>query len=103
NGIARIASRINALATSAATSLRAAGLSVLNDIFFDTVAVTAVNASELVDKAKAAGINIRLVNADTISFSVDETTTVEILSTLLSALGANFVFTEGGTSLAAEH
>ncbi|MEY4634089.1 MAG: hypothetical protein RLZ18_1461 [Actinomycetota bacterium] len=103
NGIARIATRINTLATSAAMSLRAAGLSVLNEVFFDTVAVTADNASELVDQAKAEGINIRLVNPTTASFSVDETTTVETLSTLLSALGANFVFTEGGTSLAAEH
>jgi glycine dehydrogenase len=103
NGIARIASRINALATSAATSLRTAGFSVANETYFDTVAVTAPNASQLVDKAKAAGINIRLFNTDTISFSVDETTTVEILSTLMSALGANFVFTEAGTSLTADH
>ena len=103
HGIARIASRVNALATSAATSLRTAGFSVANETYFDTVAVTAPNASQLVDKAKAAGINIRLVNTDTISFSVDETTTVEILSTLLSALGANFVFTEAGTSLSADH
>ena len=101
-GMQRIASRINSLATAAAASLRSAGLTVLNDTFFDTVAIATDNASDLVGKAKAAGINIRLVSPTVASFSVDETTTVDILSTLLGALGAELVTVEGVSCIGSE-
>ena len=103
DGITRIASRINGLATAAANSLRKAGFTVLNDTFFDTVAISTDKAAHLVNKAKDVGINIRLVNSNTVSFSVDETTTAEILSVLLSALGAQFSMVEPQSCIGTEH
>ena len=86
-GIAAIADRTHTLATSFADCARKAGLQLVNDHFFDTVALKAPkSARKLVSAARKAGINLRLVDSDTVSISFDETTRVADVERLLSVL-----------------
>jgi glycine dehydrogenase len=76
-----------------ATGLRAAGVEVVHDAFFDTVlARVPGRAGQIRDGAKARGINIWLVDADHISVACDEATTAGHVEAVLAAFGA----TRGG-------
>lgn len=99
SGMQRIASRINSLATSAAEALRAAGFAVAHDTFFDTVAIHTNVADALVLQARNAGYNIRRISSNVVSFSVDETTTVETLTALLRSLGAELLVVDGASCI----
>ena len=89
DGLVRIASRVNRLARAAADSLRAAKIAVAHYSFFDTVRITVTDAPAVVAKVRDAGINIALIDATSVSFSVDETTTIGTLDILMRALGAS--------------
>ena len=96
DGIKRIASRVNHLASRARDGLRAAGHNIVSDDVFDTVAVTVGDADSLVVSARAAGFNIRRVDATTLSMSIDETTDEQVLSDLLAVFGASLPSTADG-------
>jgi glycine dehydrogenase len=76
DGLTGIAQRVHLLAAATAHALRSAGHLVINDVFFDTVAVKVVDASATSAHLRAHGFNVRIVNDTTVSFSFDETTTL---------------------------
>jgi glycine dehydrogenase len=87
-GLLEIALRVNSLANRLHQGARNAGLETVNEQIFDTVAISAPGkAAQLFAAAAQAGVNIRQVNDDVISFTVDETTTEEQSHTLATALG----------------
>jgi glycine dehydrogenase len=87
-GIRRIAQRVNRLTDLLATSLSAAGMRLLNDGWFDTLTVVVEGKAEVVaQRALEQGINVRIVDADHIGVSLDETTPREHVSKVLSAFG----------------
>ncbi len=87
-GLARIASRVHAHATALADGLRAGGIEVETEHFFDTVTVRAPGrATEVVVEAAARGVNLWQVDADRVSVSTDETTDLEDLSAVWAAFG----------------
>jgi glycine dehydrogenase len=87
-GLLEIARRVNSLANRLNQGARNAGLETVNEQIFDTVAISAPgNAAQLFAAAAQAGVNIRHVSDDVISFTVDETTTEEQAVTLATALG----------------
>ncbi|HCL68945.1 MAG TPA: glycine dehydrogenase (aminomethyl-transferring), partial [Gammaproteobacteria bacterium] len=87
-GLTRIASHANGLACRFAAAMRAEGRTVRHDNFFDTVAIEAADDRDaLVAAALEAGINLRPLDG-AIAASFDETTTDEVLESLLAALGA---------------
>jgi glycine dehydrogenase len=94
-GLIRIARRVHAHAHTIAASFTAAGLSVRHSDFFDTVACDSADASAIVQRARDAGFNIRLVSDTVFSLSVDETTTDLGVSELLQAMGVTLVATSG--------
>jgi glycine dehydrogenase len=94
-GLTRIARRVHAHAHTIAASFTAAGLSVRHSDFFDTVACDSADASAIVQRARDAGFNIRLVSDTVFSLSVDETTTDLGVSELLQAMGVTLVATSG--------
>ena len=98
DGLQRIAQRINTLASRAASALRATGINVVSENFFDTVSFETPDADATVKVVRAAGFNIRRISDTQVSFSVDETTTESSLASLLIALGASLP-TEGSDSL----
>ena len=88
DGLQRIARRISQLASRASSAMKTAGFSILSSGFFDTISFTCSDAEALALTVRASGFNIRVINTTTASFSIDETTTEESLSSLLSSMGA---------------
>ena len=83
-GIKAIAERVHGLTALLARELRAAGVEVVHDAFFDTLRVR----GDWVSKALAKGINLRAYEGDT-CIALDETVTEQDLSDLLSVFGAS--------------
>jgi glycine dehydrogenase len=88
DGLRSIAQRVTNTTTRLATALTAAGYELANDSWFDTLTLrTPGQAAELIDRARAAGINLRRVDADTVALSFDETTDAGLLRRLISVFG----------------
>ncbi|HVF20255.1 MAG TPA: aminomethyl-transferring glycine dehydrogenase [Mycobacteriales bacterium] len=87
-GLADIARRTHRFAALLAAALRAVGVGIRHDVFFDTVTADVPGRAEAVVAAAAArGVNLRLVDADTVGISCDETTTRTHLESVLAAFG----------------
>ncbi|MDO4916547.1 MAG: aminomethyl-transferring glycine dehydrogenase [Rothia sp. (in: high G+C Gram-positive bacteria)] len=87
-GLKKIAERLHKNASRVASALVEAGLTLVHDDFFDTVAFEAQGkADELVATAAKAGVNIRKINDDRISISVGESHDDAILAQLVEAFG----------------
>ena len=83
SGLRRIAQRVHALTSVLAGALSAGGTPPRNDSWFDTLTVpVAGRAVEVIASARAKGINLRLVDADTVALTLDETSTVDLVFTL---------------------
>src|SRR5680860_271978 len=87
-GLARIARRVHSHATALAEGLRAGGIEVETDQFFDTITVRVQGrAAEVISEAAARGVNLWQVDADHVSVSTDETTQLDDLSAVWAAFG----------------
>ena len=92
DGLLAIAERVHGLTGRLVASLGAAGVSVVNDTFFDTVTIEVPGAAgRYADAAEAAGINLRRVDEDRLGVSLDELTDIETLTRLLAVFGADLV------------
>ena len=87
-GLRAIASRVHDLAARAAASLAGAGLTVLTDRFFDTFRVSVPGrAADVVAAARAEGLHLLLVDADTVGLSFSEVSSAATLRKLHAAFG----------------
>ena len=87
-GLAAIAARVHRSAVALAGWLRAGGLEVVHEAFFDTVTVAVPGrAAEVVAAAADRRVNLRQVDADTVAVACDETTTPEVLRLVAEAFG----------------
>ena len=83
-GLSRIARRVHRLTALLREGLQRLGFTVQPAAFFDTVTVrTAIDTQALVERARAAGINLRCVDGTTVGVSLDETTTSRDVAALL--------------------
>lgn len=88
-GLRAIANRLHDNAARVAAAGVEAGLKLVHQNFFDTVAFdTEGRADQLVEVALKAGINIRKINDDRISISVGESHGDDVLAALVEALGS---------------
>ncbi|MDI9350223.1 MAG: aminomethyl-transferring glycine dehydrogenase [Candidatus Symbiobacter sp.] len=90
DGLRRLASRVHYLARVAAAGLQQGGIAVGTSAFFDTVWVENLGggkAQAIMTQAVALGINLRQIDAAKISFSLDETTTPDIIGKIWQAFG----------------
>ncbi len=80
-GIKRIATKVHRLAVVLAAGLKRLGYSINDEPFFDTVriGVGESSASVVVDVARKAGFNLRLLDGGAVGIALDETTTLEEL------------------------
>src|SRR3546814_548064 len=86
-GLAQIANRIHHLTAILAKGLGALGLAVEQDSFFDTLTLhTGAQTAALHDKARAQRINLRVVDAERLGLSLDETTCQADVETLWNLL-----------------
>jgi glycine dehydrogenase len=84
DGLRHIARRVKLLTELLAAGLRAAGAKINAEPVFDTLTVANVAAARVHAAAEAKRFNLRRVNETTVAVSLDETTTVEEVRTLLS-------------------
>ncbi|MEK8085042.1 aminomethyl-transferring glycine dehydrogenase [Aquabacterium sp. A3] len=75
DGLQRIARRVASYASILAEGLKALGRTLVHDTWFDTVQVLAEDRAAILAAAEKMGINLRDASADSISISLDETTT----------------------------
>jgi glycine dehydrogenase len=89
DGLAAIARRTHRYAAVLAAGLRAGGVGIDHQDFFDTLtAHVPGRAAAVVAAAREAGINLRLTDEDRVGVACDETTTREQLAAVLAAFGA---------------
>ena len=68
-GLRRIATRVHRLTAAAAEGFRDLGLGPVNQTFFDTLTISVPSGADaLIATARSAGLELRRVDADTISF-----------------------------------
>lgn len=86
-GLKRIAQRVHRLTSVLAAGLAAKGLKPVNQHFFDTLTLD-VGAQQqiIVERARAARVNLRIVGEDRLGVSLDETTSAETLASLFDIL-----------------
>ncbi|MBQ1039153.1 aminomethyl-transferring glycine dehydrogenase [Micromonospora sp. C81] len=88
DGLRDIAGRTHQMAARLAAGLRAGGVDVADVAFFDTVTVSVPGrAAQVVAAAAERGVNLRLVDADRVGVSCDETTTLAHLAQVWAAFG----------------
>ncbi|MEH6491414.1 aminomethyl-transferring glycine dehydrogenase [Halopseudomonas sp.] len=89
-GLKVIADRVNRLTAILAAGLQAAGIGLRNQSFFDTLTLSVPGkAGEIVERARAARINLRMIDADAVGVSLDETSTRATVETLLQVLAGD--------------
>ncbi|WP_431040987.1 aminomethyl-transferring glycine dehydrogenase [Streptomyces sp. P1-3] len=88
DGLAAIARRTHRYAAVLAGGLRAGGVELVHDAYFDTLTARVPGrAAQVVDAAREAGVNLRLTDADHVGIACDETTTRAQLAAVWAAFG----------------
>lgn len=86
-GLRAIAERIHERAAQLALGLRGAGLEVEHEDFFDTLSIRLPGrAAQVLERAAAGGYNLRLLDADHLGVSTNETTTRADVEQVLALL-----------------
>ena len=92
-GLKLIAQRINNQAQTLAAALKLSGFEMINDTYFDTLTIKVANAEMIHQKAQKHRINLRHVDGEHVSISIDETTTSESLKKLAQIFDATLTKT----------
>ena len=92
-GLKLIAQRINNQAQTLAAALKLSGFEIINDTYFDTLTIKVANAEMIHQKAQKHRINLRHVDGEHVSISIDETTTSESLKKLAQIFDATLTKT----------
>lgn len=87
-GLKEIANEIHNMASKAASGLKAAGVHVADQQFFDTIHLSGVNVADIKTKAEAAELNFFYINDNEVTISFGEAHTDEDLSKVLEVFGA---------------
>ena len=86
DGLRSIANNVHTMANKLAANLRSNNFDIRNSTWFDTITVKAPGEAEAIcNRAEQSGINLRLVDNDTVSISVDETTTIVEINKVLNS------------------
>jgi glycine dehydrogenase len=88
-GLTRIAERVHRLTSVAAATLRAAGVVLRHDTWFDTITATGVDAPAVLAAARAAGLDLRPLDDSSVGLTFDETSTLEVVEAAMKAFGAS--------------
>ena len=86
-GLKRIATRVRGLTRLLAAGLRQLGATINSGPVFDTLTVGNVAAARVHAAAHAQRVNVRAIDAYTVGISLDETTTLADVHTLLGLFG----------------
>ena len=102
-GLKEIATQVHERATALAAILRAGGVTVTHDNFFDTLHVSVPGkAATIAAAAQAGGFLLNQVDADSLTISVDETTTPGEVEAVAGFFGADAAYQAVATALPAK-
>jgi len=88
-GLKKIAYRVHGLAKILDKGLKKLGFEQSNETFFDTLKVeTGTATASVINRAAGALMNLRMINETSVGISVDETTTLKEVETLLSVFAS---------------
>jgi glycine dehydrogenase len=87
-GMKEIAGHVHSLAVKAAKGLKAAGVSVSSENFFDTICVSGVNAADIRKAAEAKEANFNYVGDSEVTISFGEPHTLADVELVLEIFGA---------------
>jgi glycine dehydrogenase len=88
DGLERIARRVHRLTAILALALRDSGFDIASDAFFDTLTVRVPGrAGAIAAAARQRRVNLRIVDADTLGITLDETTTAATVESVWAAFG----------------
>ena len=99
-GLKRIARRVALQARLVAGAAVHGGFTLRHDAFFDTVAVDGPGVEALLERAVAAGFNLRALPDGGVAVSLDETVTREELGRLAEVFGGTLEETRGALPVA---
>ncbi|QIB49785.1 aminomethyl-transferring glycine dehydrogenase [Pseudomonas sp. OIL-1] len=89
-GLKTIAERVQRLTAILATGLEAKGIQRANSHFFDTLTLKVPGkAREIVERARQARINLRMIDADSLGVSLDESSTRQTVEKLLAVFASD--------------
>ena len=83
-GLRAIAERVHGLTSRFADGLRALGLKITHESFFDTVRVEVESSEVILEHTERAGCNLRLLGPNAVGISFDETTMPRDIELLMS-------------------
>jgi len=90
DGLREIAGRVHDRTSDLAAALTGLGYELLHQTWFDTITVHAPGeAAAIVERASSRRINLRLLDADHVGISLDETTTPEIVAAVVAAFAGH--------------
>ncbi|KAF5207586.1 Glycine dehydrogenase (decarboxylating) [Thalictrum thalictroides] len=102
-GLKTIAQRVHGLAATFAHGLKKLGTVEVQSLpFFDTVKIKCADAHVIADAARQNEMNLRIVDANTITVSFDETTTLEDVDSLFKVFAGGKSVNFTAASLAPE-
>ena len=84
HGLRAIAERVHRLTSQLADGLRALGLKIAHENFFDTIRVEVESSAVILEHAEKAGCNLRALGSRAVCISFDETTTPRDIELLMS-------------------
>ena len=88
DGLRRIAERVHGYTTLLAAHLRLHGMKLRHDSWFDTIAIDNVDNAAVLTAAADRGINVRVISPSSVGISFDETTSLDVVSSVASVFGA---------------
>jgi glycine dehydrogenase len=96
-GLRRIAERVHHLTNTLAAALRGAGLALESEHFFDTISVVVSDAqrAEILERAQAQGINLRIDRDGVLGVSLDETSGAGDIADLLAVFTGSTAGSDG--------
>ncbi len=80
DGLRRIAERVQRLASITVAGLRQGDVDVESSTWFDTIRIRVASAVDVTDSARESGIAIRRIDDSTVSFTFDETSSLETVT-----------------------
>ena len=90
-GLRAIAERVHRLTSQLADGLRALGLKIAHENFFDTIRVEVESSALILEHAQKADCNLRALGPRAIGISFDETTTTRDIEVLMSVFRGTLV------------
>lgn len=98
-GLRIIAMRIHQQTRCLAHALEAGGYSVLTENYFDTLRLQVADANAIHMRAQEAHVNLRIISANEIGISLDETTNTQTMALISEIFEISFAAGESITSL----